>query len=217
MALKPITTRWLGRVDYAEGLALQRRLVAERREDQIEDTLLLLEHPPVITLGRNSDRANVLEGDDDLRARGIEIHEIGRGGDVTFHGPGQLVGYPIVKLVDREKDAHAYLRNLEAGLIDLAAHYGITARRVAGLTGIWVGDEKLAAIGVRLSTGWITSHGFAFNVTTDLDGFSAIVPCGIHGKGVTSLERLLADCPAIDEVAAIAVNKISTAVERVAA
>jgi len=214
---RPITTRWLGRVGYTEGLALQQRLVVERREGKIEDTLLLLEHPPVITLGRNSDPAHVLEDGEGLRSKGIEVHEIGRGGDVTYHGPGQLVGYPIVKLEEGEKDAHAYLRNLEAGLIDMAAHYAVRARRVPGLTGIWVGDEKLAAIGVRLSSGWITSHGFAFNVATDLDGFSSIVPCGIRDKGVTSLERLLADCPSIDEVAAVAAREIPAAVERVAA
>ena len=215
--MKPLSPRWLGRVDYGEGLALQARLVAERRAGRIGDTLLLLEHPPVITLGRNSDPAHVLEDDAALRAKGIEVHEIGRGGDVTFHGPGQLVGYPIVKLEDGEKDAHAYLRNLESGLIELAAHYGVAARRIPGLTGIWVGQEKLAAIGVRLSTGWITSHGFAFNVTTDLTGFSTIVPCGIRGKSVTSLERLLEDCPTVDEVAQVAVRTISAAVERVAA
>ena len=216
-SLKPMTVRWLGRVDYAEGLSLQRRLVAQRREGRIDDTLLLLEHPPVITLGRNGDRAHLLEDEQALLAMGIEVHEIGRGGDVTFHGPGQLVGYPIVRLAEGEKDAHAYLRNLEQALIELAAHYGIEARRVPGLTGIWVGDEKLAAIGVRLSTGWITSHGFAFNVQTDLSCFSTIVPCGIRDKGVTSLARLLADCPAVDEVAEVAARTVARAVAREAA
>jgi len=215
--VKPLNARWIGRVDYRKGLALQERLIADRRAGRIEDTLLLLEHPPVITLGRNSDPAHILEDADALRSKGIEVHEIGRGGDVTYHGPGQLVGYPIVKLEGHEKDVHAYLRNLEQALIDLAAHYGVRARRVPGLTGIWVGEEKLAAIGVRLSTGWITSHGFAFNVATDLAGFSTIVPCGIRGKGVTSLDQLLQDCPSIDAVAEVAIRTVSAAVAREAA
>lgn len=213
--MKPLNAQWLGRVDYRDGLALQQRLVAERRAGRIADTLLLLEHPPVITLGRNGDPAHVLADDAGLRARGIEVHRIGRGGDVTYHGPGQLVGYPIVQLDDGEKDVHAYLRKLEQGLIDLAARFRVEAGRVAGLTGIWVGADKLAAIGVRLSTGWVTSHGFAFNVATDLAGFSTIVPCGIHGRGVTSLARLLAQrCPTLDEVAGIAAETVSACLGR---
>ena len=215
-SVKPLHTCWLGRVDYRAGLELQERLVAERRTGRINDTLVLLEHPPVITLGRNSDPRHVLDDSETLRAKGIELHEIGRGGDVTYHGPGQLVGYPIVRLEDGEKDAHAYLRNLEQGLIDVAAHYGIAASRVEGLTGIWVGQKKLAAIGVRLSTGWITSHGFALNVTTDLDGFSTIVPCGIRGRGVTSVQQLVERCPALDEVAGVAADKIPAALGRAA-
>jgi len=205
---------WLGRVDYRAGLALQERLVHARRQALISDTLVLLEHPPVITLGRNSDRAHVLQDAETLERQGIELHEIGRGGDVTYHGPGQLVGYPVIRLAADEKDAHAYLRNLEQGLIDIAAHFGIEASRVEGLTGIWVGNEKLAAIGVRLSTGWITSHGFALNVTTDLKGFSAIVPCGIRGRGVTSLAQLLGSSPPLEEVAAVAAAKISDVLHR---
>jgi len=205
---------WLGRVDYRAGLALQERLVEARRQDLIDDTLVLLEHPAVITLGRNSDRAHVLHDAEVLASRGVELHEIGRGGDVTYHGPGQLVGYPVIRLAGAEKDAHAYLRNLEQGLIGIAAHYGIEAGRIDGLTGIWVGNDKLAAIGVRLSTGWITSHGFALNVSTDLDGFSAIVPCGIRGRGVTSLARLLGRSPALEETAAVAATEISGALER---
>jgi lipoyl(octanoyl) transferase len=211
---KGLSVCWLGRVDYRAGLALQERLVDARRRDLTGDTLVLLEHPPVITLGRNSDASHVLHGADELARRGIELHEIGRGGDVTYHGPGQLVGYPVVRLEGAEKDAHSYLRKLEQGLIGIAAHYGIEAGRIDGLTGIWVGNDKLAAIGVRLSTGWITSHGFALNVTTDLDGFSAIVPCGIRGHGVTSLAHLLGRSPALGEVAAVAADKMSAALGR---
>jgi len=211
---KDISVCWLGRVDYRAGLVLQERLIDGRRRDQVGDTLVLLEHPAVITLGRNSDPAHVLHDAETLASRGVELHEIGRGGDVTYHGPGQLVGYPVIRLEGAEKDAHAYLRNLERGLIGIAAHYGITAGRIDGLTGIWVGNEKLAAIGVRLSTGWITSHGFALNVTTDLDGFSTIVPCGIHERGVTSLARLLAHSPSLEDVATVARGKISHALGR---
>ena len=211
---KGLSVCWLGRVDYRAGLALQERLVEGRRQNLIGDTLVLLEHPPVITLGRGSDPSHVLHDAEELARRGIELHEIGRGGDVTYHGPGQLVGYPVVRLEGAEKDAHAYLRNLEHGLIGIAEHYGVNAGRIDGLTGIWVGDDKLAAIGVRLSTGWITSHGFALNVATDLDGFSAIVPCGIRERGVTSLARLLGWSPALEEVAEVAADKISGALGR---
>ena len=211
---KGLSVCWLGRVDYRAGLALQERLVEGRRQGRNDDTLVLLEHPPVITLGRGSDPAHVLLDAEHLARRGIELHEIGRGGDVTYHGPGQLVGYPVIRLEGAEKDAHAYLRNLERGLIGIAAHYGIEAGRIDGLTGIWVGDEKLGAIGVRLSTGWITSHGFALNVTTDLGGFSSIVPCGIRGRGVTSLARLLGWSPPLVEVAEVARREISRALNR---
>ena len=181
---------WLGRVPYGEALRLQEERVAARRAGLSPDALLLLEHPPVITLGRSADRAHVLEAVDVLARRGIEVHECGRGGDVTYHGPGQLVGYPIVQLGPERRDVHRYLRDLEQALIDAVAELGVEAHRADGLTGVWVGAQKLAAIGVRLSTGWITSHGFALNVASDLSGFSTIVPCGIRGRGVTSLARL---------------------------
>ena len=193
--------RWLGRVPYAAGLARQESLIAARRSGEAPDTLLLLEHPPVITLGRGGNRAHVLLDETERARRGIELFECGRGGDVTFHGPGQLVGYPIVALPPERRDAHRYLRDLEEGLIRAVAVYGVNAGRVPGLTGIWVGDEKLAAIGVRLSTGWITSHGFALNVANDLSGFAAIVPCGIADRGVTSLARLTGRDPDLGEVA----------------
>ena len=177
---------------YAEALALQRSLVEERRAGAIPDTLLLLEHPHVLTLGVRGDggRSHILATDDALAARGIEIHETGRGGDITYHGPGQVVGYPIIDLNPDRRDVHRYVRDLEAVLMGVAAAYGIEAGRIEGLTGVWVGNEKLAAIGVRIAR-WITSHGFALNVTTELDHFALIIPCGISDRGVTSLQRLL--------------------------
>ena len=176
---------------YPEALALQRTLVEERHADLIDDTLLLVEHPAVITLGVKGDggRSHIVAVPDVLAARGIEVHETGRGGDITYHGPGQIVGYPIINLKPDRMDVHRYVRDLEEMLIRVAADFGIAAAREPGLTGAWVGQEKLAAIGVRLSR-WITSHGFAFNVSTDLDGFALIVPCGIADRGVTSLARL---------------------------
>jgi lipoyl(octanoyl) transferase len=184
--------RRLGQVPYGEALALQRRLVEERRAGAVGDVLLLLEHPHVITLGVRGDggRSHILAGAEVLASRSVEVHETGRGGDVTYHGPGQIVGYPILDLKPDRCDVHRYVRDLEDVLIRTAADFGIEAERVPGLTGVWVGREKLAAIGVRLSR-WVTSHGFAFNVSTDLDYFNLIVPCGITDRGVTSLERLL--------------------------
>jgi lipoyl(octanoyl) transferase len=204
-----LLVRWLGRVAYADAVELQERLVAARRAARAVDSLLLLEHPPVITLGRGSDRSHLLADGEELHARGIEIHECGRGGDVTYHGPGQLVGYPILALRDARRDAHGYLRDLEEALLRTAADFGVHAERISGLTGIWVGRRKLAAIGVRLSTGWITSHGFAFNVGPDLDGFSSIVPCGIRDRGVTSLTELTGRAPCLREVAARAALQLA--------
>jgi lipoyl(octanoyl) transferase len=179
-------------VPYAEALTMQRALVEDRRAGRIDDTLILLEHPHVLTLGVRGDggRSHILATDEALARRGIEVHETGRGGDITYHGPGQLVGYPILDLKPDRCDVHRYVRDLEEVLIRTAAGYGVNAGRIDGLTGVWVGDDKLAAIGVRISR-WITSHGFAFNVTTDLSCFDLIVPCGIHDRGVTSLARLL--------------------------
>lgn len=182
--------QFLGNIPYGEAHRLQERLVELRKRDEIPDKLLLLEHPHVITLGRAAETANVLA---DARIReelGVELFETGRGGDVTYHGPGQLVGYPIIHLAPDRCDVRRYVRDLEEVMIRVAAEYGIRAGRIDGLTGIWVGDEKLGAIGVRISR-WVTMHGFAFNVNTDLDYFQLIVPCGIRDHGVTSLERLL--------------------------
>jgi lipoyl(octanoyl) transferase len=193
----PVTTarqlvvQELGTVPYADALALQQRMVEQRRADEIDDTLLLLEHPHVITLGTSSHAENVLLDDAQRAEQGIELFETGRGGDVTYHGPGQLVGYPILDLKPDRCDLHRYVRDIEDVLIRTLADYGVQAQRIAGLTGVWVNDEKIAAIGVRVSSGWITSHGFAFNVDTELSYFSAIVPCGIRDKHVTSLRRIL--------------------------
>jgi lipoyl(octanoyl) transferase len=189
---RPPDVRRLGVIPYAEALALQRQLVEDRREGRIGDVLLLVEHPHVLTLGVRGDggRSHILATDDVLASRGVEVFETGRGGDITYHGPGQIVGYPIIDLKPDRCDVHRYVRDLEEVLIRVAADYGLAAERVAGLTGVWVRGEKVAAIGVRIAR-WITSHGFALNVTTDLDYFGLIVPCGIADRGVTSLSRLL--------------------------
>jgi lipoyl(octanoyl) transferase len=191
-ATRRLDVRRLGLVPYSDALALQRSLVEDRRAGRIPDTLLLVEHPHVLTLGVRGDggRSHILATADTLAARGVEVHETGRGGDITYHGTGQIVGYPILDLKPDRCDVHRYVRDLEEVLIRTAADYGIQAERVEGLTGVWVGREKLAAIGVRVAR-WITSHGFAFNVTTDLEYFNLIVPCGIADRGVTSLARVL--------------------------
>jgi lipoyl(octanoyl) transferase len=188
--MRDLEVRRLGLVPYDDALALQRRLVEERRAGGVPDLLLLLQHPPVITLGVKGDggRANIVANDETLAALGITVHETGRGGDVTYHGPGQIVGYPIIDLKPDRCDVHRYVRDLEEVMIRVCADYGVAASRIKGLTGAWVGAEKIGAIGVRLSR-WITSHGFAFNVSTDLDHFKLIVPCGISDRGVTSLEN----------------------------
>ena len=190
MPLRPLHVRRLGRVRYADALDLQARLVRERRAGAIPDTLLLLEHDPVFTLGRNARRENLLLSAEALRERGFDVFETGRGGDVTYHGPGQVVGYPILDLSPDRQDVHRYVRDLEEVMIRTCADYGVEAGRVAGLTGVWVGADKIGAIGVRISR-WVTSHGFAYNVSTDLAAFDLIVPCGIRGRGVTSLALLL--------------------------
>jgi lipoyl(octanoyl) transferase len=190
--MRTLEVRRLGRLSYSESLSLQRELVDQRQRQLIGDVLLFVEHPHVLTLGVRGDggRGHILASQDELDASGVEVYEAGRGGDVTYHGPGQVVGYPIVDLRPDRCDVHRYIRDLEEVLIRVAGDFGVTAERVAGLTGVWVGDEKLAAIGVRIAR-WVTSHGFALNVGTDLDYFRLIVPCGIEGRGVTSLERLL--------------------------
>jgi lipoyl(octanoyl) transferase len=211
---------YLGRVEYAEGLRLQAEMVKLRFEGRVGNVLLLLEHPSVLTLGRNANRANILVSSQILQSRGVTLHDINRGGDVTWHGPGQLVGYPIFNLREMRNPATGsrlgpvdFVRLMEEGLIRLCAEFGVTAERICGLTGVWcrppgldsfdercgtkkatdppAGERKVGAIGIHVSRG-ITSHGFAFNVTSDLDGFGLINPCGITDRPVTSLEREIA-------------------------
>jgi lipoyl(octanoyl) transferase len=203
---RPLEVRRLGTVSYAEALAMQRALVEERRADRVPDLLILLQHPPVITLGVKGDggRSNVVATPDRLAELGIAVEETGRGGDVTYHGPGQIVGYPILDLRPDRQDVHRYVRDLEDVMIRTCAGYGLEAGRIAGLTGAWLGvengpAEKIGAIGVRISR-WVTSHGFAFNVSTRLDHFQLIVPCGIADRGVTSLEKATGRTIPIEEV-----------------
>lgn len=226
---------YLGRVDYAEALRLQEELVALRQQEKIGNVLLLLEHPPVLTLGRNAKRANILASDEMLVARGVTLHDINRGGDVTYHGPGQLIGYPIFDLRSLHNPSGArlgpvdFVRLMEEALIRLCAEFGVTTGRICGLTGVWCGlssaaadesptpaepqscskvlphavERKIAAIGIHVARG-VTSHGFAFNVTTDLDNFRLINPCGITDKPVTSLAREITDPAALPTLEALA-------------
>ena len=218
----------LGRVPYADALAIQQRVIAARKAGTIGDTLLLLEHPPVLTLGRNSKREHVLASDELLRARGVELHEVNRGGDVTYHGPGQLVGYPIVDLRGDwpyKKGPHLgpvdFVRMLEEVLIRTSGEFRVLAQRVPGRTGVWtlangsVQEKKIAAIGVHVSQG-VTSHGFALNVTTDLRDYQWIVPCGISDREVTSLEleSPVEPPPTMDEVIHVIVRNFGRLFER---
>jgi len=199
---RPLEVHRLGVVSYGDALELQKQLVERRKSNEIPDQLLLLEHPPVITLGvkTRNDRTHVVATSEVLEQEGVEIFESGRGGDVTYHGPGQLVGYPIMDLRPDRCDVHRYVRDLEEVLIRVAADFGVSADRLPGLTGAWVGGDKLAAIGVRIAR-WVTSHGFALNVSTNLAHFNLIVPCGIADKGVTSLARVSGRSLDMDEVA----------------
>src|SRR5258706_8673320 len=197
--MRTLHVRRLGRVEYDDGLAMQKALVEARAAGLVPDTLLLLEHPRVVTLGRGAKPQNVLWTPEQLRARGFELFETDRGGDVTYHGPGQIVGYPILDLKPDRKDVRKYVASVEELMIRVAASYGIRGDRVQGRTGVWTSAGKLGAIGVHISR-WVTSHGFAFNVHTDLNDFAAIVPCGIADASVASLELLLGDAPPMEEV-----------------
>jgi lipoate-protein ligase B len=199
--LPPLAVQSLGVVSYPLGLDRQRELVKARQAGEVPDHLLLLEHSSVITIGvrGRSNPGHLLASRAALRDEGIEIHDVARGGDITYHGPGQLVGYPVLSLKPDRCDVHRYVADLEEVLIRTAARFGVEAGRVPGMTGVWVGNNKLGAIGVRLSR-WVTSHGFAFNVSTNLDHFRFIVPCGLEGRGVTSFQRLLETPPTRAEV-----------------
>jgi lipoyl(octanoyl) transferase len=209
--MRPLDVRHLGVITYSDALALQAELVQQRRAGTIPDTLLLLQHPHVVTVGVKKDgRAHILATPERLESLGVEVFDTGRGGDVTYHGPGQIVAYPILDLNPDRRDVHRYVRDLEEVMIRVCKAYGIDAGRLAGLTGAWIthptrGPEKVGAIGVRISR-WVTSHGLALNVTTDLSFFDLIVPCGIADHGVTSLQRV-ADRPV--ELAQVAVQLAS--------
>ena len=196
-----LEVRRLGLVPYVEALELQQTMVADRQAGRIPDVLLLLEHPHVITLGSGArhSTANVLVSPEELDCRGVELHEAHRGGDVTYHGPGQLVGYPILDLKPDRCDVHRYVGDLEEVIIRTARVFEVSASRLPGLTGVWVSDAKLAAIGVRLSR-WVTSHGFAVNVDTNLDYFNLIRPCGITDRGITSLTALTGRLVSVSDV-----------------
>jgi lipoyl(octanoyl) transferase len=196
-----LEVRRLGRVPYGEAAELQKQLVEERRTGVVPDTLLLLEHPHVVTRGVKAKQvtANLRVTEDELTTRHVELIDSGRGGDITYHGPGQLVGYPILDLRPDRCSVHGYVHDLEEVIIRVARDFGVEAERIEKLSGVWVGDRKLAAIGIRISR-WITSHGFALNVGTDLSFFDLIVPCGITGKSVTSLAQLLGHTPPMEDV-----------------
>jgi lipoyl(octanoyl) transferase len=195
----------LGLLSWSDAYALQQRIVATRKAGAIDDVLLFCEHPHVLTLGRNASQKNLLASENVLRQKNVELRETNRGGDITYHGPGQIVGYPILNLHPIRRDVHWYVRTLEEVMIRASADFGITAYRIPGKTGIWVQppgntpEEKLAAIGVHISR-WVTSHGFAFNVSTDLRYFDLIIPCGIADRKATSLEKLLKRAVTLDEV-----------------
>lgn len=234
--MNTLAVRRLGLVPYADALELQRQLVDDRKADRIPDTLLLLQHPHVLTIGvKKGGRSHILVAPERLSSLGVEVFETGRGGDVTYHGPGQLVGYPIIDLNPDRRDVHRYVRDLEEVMIRVCADYGLDAGRIKGWSGTWIGpstrdgqqdaltdarsgqaDEKIGAIGVRISR-WITSHGFAFNVTTDVDFFKLIVPCGIADRGVTSLADRTGRTPPMTDVEDRVVDRFCQVFERTVA
>jgi lipoyl(octanoyl) transferase len=203
--MPPLLITDLGLLSWSDAYALQQRLVAARKAGAIDDVLLFCEHPHVLTLGRNASQKNLLASENVLRQKNVELRETNRGGDITYHGPGQIVGYPILNLDPIRRDVHWYVRTLEEAMIRSSADFGISAYRIPGKTGIWVQpqgnmpEEKLAAIGVHISR-WVTSHGFAFNVSTDLRYFDLIIPCGIADRKATSLEKLLHRNISLEEV-----------------
>jgi lipoyl(octanoyl) transferase len=215
--MPPLLITDLGLISYSDAYALQQRLVAARKANAIDDVLLFCEHPHVITLGRNASRANLLASEHVLRQKNVELHATNRGGDITYHGPGQIVGYPILNLDKIKRDVGWYVRTLEEAMIRASAEFGVTAYRVPGKTGIWVQvtgtEEKLAAIGVHISR-WVTSHGFAYNVCTDLRYFDLIIPCGIADRKATSLEKLLQRPVTMEEVKPSLTHHLAALVNR---
>lgn len=205
-----LVVQYLERTPYREGLALQKDLAEKRKQGLIEDTLLLLEHDPVITLGRNTGQASLLASPHLLESRGVELVESDRGGDATFHGPGQVVGYPIIDLRPDRKDIRRYVRSIEAVMIGTLAHFGLQAEGRVDTPGVWLSDpdRKIGAIGARISR-WVTHHGFALNVNTDLSFFDLIIPCGIRDKGVTSMARELGRRVSVSDVMAVVVKEFA--------
>ncbi|MCU7499635.1 MAG: lipoyl(octanoyl) transferase LipB [Ignavibacteria bacterium] len=195
----------LGLIDYEKAWDLQRKTFDSRRNKDVPDTLYLLEHPHTYTLGKVADRKNLISSENFLKEKGISVYDIDRGGDITYHGPGQIVGYPILDLTEWKQDTHLYLRSIEEVIILTCRDYGLHAGRIEKLTGVWIEDRKIAAIGIKVSR-WITMHGFAFNVNTDLSLFQGIIPCGITDKSVTSLSKELGYDPDMNEVKEKLVN-----------
>lgn len=190
----------LGTIGYDEALALQKELQTKRIADEIDDTVLLLEHHRVVTMGRSSKEQHIVASRQTLEARGVTVHEVGRGGDVTYHGPGQLVAYPIIDLKPDRRDVRKYVWSLEEAMIRTCTEFGLAGSRIEGLNGAWVGDRKIGAVGVRISR-WVTMHGLALNANTDLSDFELIVPCGIQDKQVTSISTELDRQVGVDQVA----------------
>ena len=211
-----VEVRKLGMMSYVDALEIQQTLVRQRRDNEVPDVLLLVEHPHVVTLGVNARHrlSNLLVTPAQLSGMGVELHDVTRGGDVTYHGPGQLVGYPILDLRPDRCDVHRYVRDLETVIMRTVLTFGVRSNRIPGLTGVWVGDNKLAAIGVRFSR-WVTSHGFALNVSTDLTYFNLIRPCGIDGKGVTSLSHITGSRVLCESVESTLIKEFGSVFERV--
>jgi lipoyl(octanoyl) transferase len=197
---KDCSVVFLGRIDYARALDLQMQICKAKKEGLVPDVLLLLEHPHSITLGRNGNWGNLLVSNEELSERGVKCFDSDRGGDITYHGPGQLVGYPVIQLEKGERDVHVYMRNLEESLIRLLALYNIEGSRVEGMTGVWAGAGKIASMGVHISR-WVTRHGFALNVNTDLTFFRLIIPCGIVDRHMTSMNAILGRSLELPEIA----------------
>ena len=196
----------LGFIDYQKAWDLQKDVYSKRVRDEINDTLFLLEHPHTYTLGKVAEKENLLTSNEQLEELGIKVYGIDRGGDITYHGPGQIVGYPIIKLSNWKEDTHEYLRGLEEVIMNVCIEYGLKPERNPKYTGVWIGNRKIAAIGIKVSR-WVTMHGFAFNINTDLDYFGGIIPCGIRDKEVTSLKQELGNLIDIDEVKMKLVNR----------
>jgi lipoyl(octanoyl) transferase len=207
-----LETRWLGRLGYADAMEQMRGWVEARVKGELPDTLFTLEHPPVITLGRNAKTEHLLASPERLQQLGVELHETTRGGDITYHGPGQLIGYGIVHLRERRLGPVKYMRILEEACIRSAARFGIEAYRREGMTGVWTKSGKLVAMGVRFERG-VASHGFAFNVTSNLGHFNLIVPCGLAGEPVTSLEKILGQAPTLEALAAMTAEDLRAALD----